>query len=124
MDIRSAFIAATILCMVAAGLQAVAAEQFQKLTGAQIQARVAGMEITDETHWADVFAANGSLTSYSMGRKSSGKWRVQKDELCIDRGKDDGGCYQVWLSGKKVELRREGSTLPLEGILQKQSARQ
>ena len=58
-----------------------------------------------------------------MGRKSSGKWHVQKDELCIDRGKDDGGCYQVWLSGKKVELRREGSTLPLEGVLQKQSAR-
>ena len=53
-----------------------------------------------------------------MGRKSSGKWRVQKDELCIDRGKDDGDCYQVWLSGKKVELRREGSTLPREGILQ------
>ena len=99
------------------------AEKFQKLTGAQIQVKVAGMEITDETHWADVFAANGSLTSYSMGRKSNGKWRVQKDELCVDRGKDDGGCYQVWLAGKKVELRREGSTLPLEGVLQKQSAR-
>src|SRR5262249_47207877 len=97
--------------------------KFQKLTGAQIQARLAGMEITDETHWADVFAADGTLTSYSMGRKSNGKWRVQKDELCIDRGKDDGGCYQVWLAGKKVELRREGSTLTREGVLQKQSAR-
>src|SRR5882672_7772833 len=100
-----------------------AAEKFQKLTGSQIRARLAGMEITDETHWADVFAANGTLTTYSMGRKSSGKWRVQKNELCIDRGQDDGGCYQVWLSGKKIELRREGSTLPLEGVLQRQSAR-
>ena len=81
------------------------------------------MEITDEAHWADVFAANGMLTSYSMGRKKSGKWHVQKDELCIDRGEDNGGCYQVWLSGRKVELRREGSTLPLEGVLQKQSTR-
>jgi hypothetical protein len=105
------------------GSQVESAEKFQRLTGAQIQARVAGMEITDETHWADVFAANGTLTSYSMGRKSNGKWRVQKDELCIDPGKDEGGCYQVWLAGKKVELRREGSTLPLEGVLQKQSAR-
>jgi len=117
---RLALLATAALC---AGTQVDAAEKFQKLTGAQIQARLAGMEITDETHWADLFAANGTLTSYSMGRKSSGKWRVQKDELCIDRGKDDGGCYQVWLSGKKIELRREGSTLPLEGVLQRQSAR-
>jgi hypothetical protein len=114
---------AAALCVIALGARAESTEKFQRLTGAQIQARLAGMEITDETHWADIFAANGNLTSYSMGRKSSGKWHVQKDELCIDRGKDDGGCYQVWLAGKKVELRREGSTLPLEGVLQRQSAR-
>jgi len=123
MNKRLAFMTAATLCAVTVGTWADAAEKFQKLSGAQIRARLAGMEITDETHWADVFAADGTLTSYSMGRKSSGKWRVQKDELCVDRGKDDGGCYQVWISGKKVELRREGSTLPFEGILQKQSAR-
>ncbi len=100
-----------------------AAEKFQKLSGPQIRARFAGMEITDEAHWADVFASNGMLTSYSMGRKKSGKWHVQNDELCIDRGNEDGGCYQVWLSGKQVELRRAGSSLPLEGVLQKQSVR-
>ena len=123
MNKRLALLAAAVLCGIAVEARAESTEKFQRLTGAQIQARVAGMEITDETHWADVFAANGTLTSYSMGRKSSGKWRVQKDELCIDRGKDDGGCYQVWLAGRKVELRREGSTLPLEGVLQRQSAR-
>src|SRR5436305_10561214 len=100
-----------------------AAEKFQKLSGPQIRARLAGMEITDEAHWADVFAPSGTLTSYSMGRKSIGKWSVQKDELCIDRGGDDGGCYQVWLSGRKIELRREGSSLPMEGVLQKPTAR-
>jgi hypothetical protein len=100
-----------------------AAEKFQKLSGPQIRAKLAGMEITDEAHWADVFAANGTLISYSMGRKSTGKWSSQRDELCIERGSDDGGCYQVWLSGRKVELRREGSSLPLEGVLQKQSIR-
>jgi len=41
-----------------------------------------------------------------MGHKTLGKWRIQKDQLCLDRGKDPGsGCYEVWLSGKKVELR-------------------
>ena len=118
-----AFLAAAALCAIAVEARAQSAEKFQRLTGAQIQAQLAGMEITDEVHWADVFAANGTLTSYSMGRKSSGKWRVQKDELCIDRGKDDNSCYQLWLAGKKVELRREGSTLPREGILQKQTVR-
>jgi hypothetical protein len=100
-----------------------AAENFRKLTGAQIQAKIAGMEITDEVHWGDVFERNGTLITISLGRKTIGKWWVQKDELCLDRGKDDGGCYQVWLSGKKVELRREGSRLPLEGVLQQQSVR-
>jgi hypothetical protein len=123
MNKRLALLAAVVQCAIAVEARAESTEKFQRLTGAQVQARLAGMEITDETHWADVFAANGTLTSYSMGRKSSGKWHVQKDELCIDRGKNDGGCYQVWLAGKKVELRREGSTLPLEGVLQRQSAR-
>jgi len=107
------------------GLAVDAAEKFTKISGAQIKTRLAGMEITDEVHWADVFAANGTLTSYSMGRKKIGKWNVQKDELCIDRGADDDGaiCYQVWLSGNKIELRREGSTIPFEGVLQKQTVR-
>jgi hypothetical protein len=102
---------------------ALAEATFQRLNGSQIRAKLAGMEITDEVHWADVFGAGGTLTSYSMGRKSTGTWRVQKDELCLDRGKDDGGCYQVWLSGNKIELRREGSRIPSEGVLQKQSIR-
>jgi hypothetical protein len=116
----------TAACLGLAALlsgQTMAAERFQKLSGAQIRARLAGMEMTDGTHWADVFLANGVLTTYAMGRKSSGKWEVQKDELCVDRGKDDAGCYQVWLSGKNVELRREGSSLPMEGFLQKPAAR-
>jgi hypothetical protein len=119
----SAAAIAAIVGVLTFGLPVEAAEKFQKLSGPQIRTRLVGMEITDEAHWADVFAANGTLTSYSMGRKNSGKWHVQNDELCIDRGNHDGGCYQVWLSGKKVELRRAGSSLPLEGVLQKQSVR-
>jgi len=83
-----------------------AAERFQKLSGPQIQSKFAGMETTDGTHWADVYQRNGTLLTYAMGRKTTGKWRVEKNELCIDRGPDDGGCYQVWLSGSNVELRR------------------
>jgi hypothetical protein len=105
-----------------AAVPGAAAEKFQKLGGAQIRAKVTGMEITDDVHWADVFERNGALRSFSMGRKQAGKWRVQQDDLCLEQGQESG-CYEVWLAGNKVELRPKGSGLPREGVLQKPAAR-
>src|SRR5262249_52941605 len=99
---------------------AAAEQKFQKLTGAQIQAKLPGMELTDAADWGEVFERNGTLTITSMGHKSTGKWRIQKDQLCLDTGKEPGGgCYEVWLSGKNVELRNQASSTPLEAVLQK-----
>jgi hypothetical protein len=99
---------------------AAAEQKFQKLTGAQIQAKLPGMELTDEAHWGEVFERNGTLTITSMGHKSTGKWRVQKDQLCLDTGQEPGGgCYEVWLSGRNVELRNQTSSVPLEVVLQR-----
>jgi len=109
-----------LLGAVAFGSCAAAEQKFQKLTGAQIQAKFAGMELTDEAHWGEILERNGTLTITSMGHKSMGKWRVQKDQLCLDTGKDPGGgCYEVWLSGRNVELRNQASSVPLEVVLQK-----
>jgi hypothetical protein len=58
-----------------------------------------------------------------MGHKKDGKWRIDKDELYVDRSKDDTGCYQVWISGKNVEFRREGLQATSEGTLQRPAAR-
>jgi hypothetical protein len=102
--------------------QAMAEGKFQKLSGSQIRAKVAGMEITDDVHWADVFERNGTLRSFSMGRDRAGKWRVQNEELCLEQGQESG-CFEVWLAGNKVELRPKGSGLPREGTLQKPAAR-
>jgi hypothetical protein len=97
-------------------------EKFQRLNGQQIRAKFTGMELTDESHWGDVFGRDGTLILYSMGHKSVGKWRIQKDRLCLDRGNEPGGgCFEVWISGKKVELRNEYP--PLEGVLQKPTDR-
>jgi len=115
--------ATAIAGLLVSSADGVAAEKFQKLGGSQIRAKFVGMEMTDNVHWADVFGPNGDLKSYSMGRKKDGKWRIEKDELCVDRGSDDGGCYQVWLSGKNVELRREGLPAAFEGVLQRPAAR-
>ena len=95
-----------------------AAEQaLQKLTGAQIRAKIAGMELSDEVHWRELYERSGSLTSSSMGRKRTGKWRIEKDQLCVEFDKEPPAkCYEVWSSGKNVELRREG-ILPLQGVM-------
>src|SRR6266487_3734644 len=102
-----------LLGAVAFGSCAEAEQKFQKLTGAQIQAKFAGMELTDNVHWRDLYQRNGTVMSTSMGRKRTGKWRVENDQLCIEFEKEPiPKCYDVWLSGKQIELRREG-LLPL-----------
>ena len=119
---KKQMIAAVVAALGAVTLEsnATAEPKFQKLTGVQIQAKFPGMELTDEAHWGEVFERNGTLTITSMGHKSAGKWRIQKDQLCLDTGKEPGGgCYDVWVSGKNVELRNEASTVPLEAVLKK-----
>lgn len=97
-----------------------AEDKFQKLTGPQIQAKFVGMELTDQVHWGDIYQRNGMLITTEMGQKTTGKWRVQKDQLCLERANELGsGCYDVWLSGKDVQLRNKESSLPLEGVLQR-----
>ena len=105
------------------GANAAAEEKFHKLSAGQIRAKLTGMELTDNVHWRDLYQRNGTVMSASMGRKRTGKWRVEDDQLCIEFEKEPiPTCYDVWLSGKQVELRREG-LLPLQGTLEPSSGR-
>jgi hypothetical protein len=51
---------------------ALGSETFRKLTGKEIAARLTGMELTDDVHWALVFEKGGRLSSFSMGKGSEG----------------------------------------------------
>jgi hypothetical protein len=96
---------------------ATAEQKFRKLTGQQIRAKFAGMELTDEVHWYDFYEKNGTLLSSSMGKKRVGKWWIEKDQLCIDvDGETMVRCYEVLALGNKVELRAEGA-YPLDAVL-------
>ena len=107
-----------VLALAISGSSAGTEEKFQKLTGRQIRATVAGMELTDKVHWRDVYQRNGTVMSTSMGRKRTGKWRIERDQLCVEFDKEPvPQCYDVWVSRKEVELRREG-LLPLQGTLE------
>jgi hypothetical protein len=52
----------------------IAAENSQKLSGNQIRAKFAGMQLTDEVHFRDVYDRDGTLRNYSMGDEES--WQV------------------------------------------------
>jgi hypothetical protein len=102
---------------------AFAAEPFRHLNGREIASRFTGMELTDEVHWAYVFERGGHLKSFSMGRAGTGTWKIEKDELRLDRPPDEPRCYEVWTAGRNVQLRYEPA-LPEEAILQKPQKRQ
>jgi hypothetical protein len=99
---------ATVVLLSALAAEGVAAEKFRRLSGKEIHARFAGMELSDDVHWRDVYERDGTLKSQSMGKQRAGKWSVKGDQLCIELGADTGGCYDVWLAGSNVEFRREG----------------
>src|SRR5262249_56356706 len=95
-------------------LPGAAEQKFQKLTGAQIQAKFPGMELTDEAHWGEVFERNGTLTITSMGHKSAGKWRGPKDQPCFHTGeKTGGGGLEGGVAGRKEGRGRQTARTPL-----------
>ena len=96
----------------------VAAENSRKLSGSQIRERFTGKQLTDEVHFRDVYDRDGTLRNYSNGRKTVGKWAIEKDELCLYFKEPDDGCYEVSLSGDRVEMKPSGLGLSIEGILQ------
>src|SRR5258708_17233532 len=108
-----------LLGAVAFGSCAQAEQKFQKLTGAQIQAKFAGMELTDEAHWGEVLERNGTLAITSMGHKSIGKWRGQENKLFLRTGeKKRGGCLVGMLSRTKIVLRKQEQRVDVEvGLL-------
>lgn len=114
--------AAALFSIVAVLATAASAESLRPLKGKEIAARFSGQELTDEVHWAYVFERGGRLRSFSMGKAGTGRWRVEKDQLCFGVGQEEPRCYAVWMSGSRVELRREGD-LPEEGVLQKPKPR-
>jgi hypothetical protein len=114
----AALLAAVTLGVTSLEIGAVAAEGFQKLSGSQIRKKLSGMQLTDEVHWRDVYDRDGTLRNYSDGTERVGKWAVEKDELCVYFKESDDGCYEVSLSGDRIEMKPSGLGLSIEGILQ------
>lgn len=52
--------------------QPVIATTTKKLSGAQIRAKLSGMQLTDDVHYRIVYERDGTLRSYLMGVKKIG----------------------------------------------------
>ena len=96
----------------------VAAENLQKLSSAQIRAKFAGMQLTDEVHYRLIYERDGTLRSVALGVKKRGKWVIDKNQLCLYLQEPDDGCYDVALSGKTFTLTPAGLGSSMDGILQ------
>jgi hypothetical protein len=92
------------------------AEGFKKLTGLQIRAAFVGKTFTDDTHFSFHYLAGGSVQGMSMGKKVTDKWRLDKDQLCVNDHLGET-CYAVWRKGSAVRLVFGGSSLSLDGDL-------
>ena len=100
-----------------------AAENYVKLSAAQIRAAFIGLDFTDDVHWALQLFRDGSVRSFSMGRADTGRWRLNGDEFCVDYVKGEQECHEVWRSGTSFQLRREDGSVFLEGMLIKHQNR-
>src|SRR2546430_6596712 len=108
---------AAMIAAVAFSADAQPEPKFQKFTGAQIQAKFPGMELTDEAHWGDVFERNGTLTITSMGHKSFGKWRGQKGPPFLRTGEEaPGGRPEGLVSRGNQQIRKPHPRRPLETV--------
>ena len=47
-----------------------------------------------------------------------GKWAIEKEELCLYFKGPDDGCYEVSLSGDRIEMKPPGLGLTIDGFLQ------
>ena len=73
------------------------------LTGAQIRHAILGHELTDGVHWAWTFRPAGRLSIDENGQSGRGRWRIERDRLCIDAGYGDA-CHTVSIERRSLRL--------------------
>jgi len=93
--------------------QSAEAGEYRRLRAEQIRARVVGRDITDDFHWTEYYRRDGVLVLTDMGRARTGRWKIERDMLCLSREPRAAfECLQVWVSGDEVSLRKDEADQP------------
>jgi hypothetical protein len=102
----TASLAAAILSVTLGRPEAAASDQFHRLLGSEIKTRLTGRMLTDDTHWRETYLPGGQLLAEQMGgAPMRGNWRVEHDQLCSVLPGVRDGCYVVWQSNDRIQLR-------------------
>jgi hypothetical protein len=84
------------------------AEDYRRLSGAEIRRLITGKAVSDEVHYTDRFKAGGVYEGVFMNKRLTGTWKVKGDRICVTRGAEPETCDEIWRSGSKLERRRSG----------------
>jgi hypothetical protein len=93
------------------------ADDYRKLSGAEIKRLIAGKVVTDEVHYTDHFRAKGVYEGIFMNKRSTGTWAVKGTELCITRISEAESCDEIWRSAAKFQRRKSGLSNVRDTIL-------
>jgi hypothetical protein len=84
------------------------ADDYRRLSGAEIKRLIVGKAVTNEVHYTDHFRPNGVYEGVFMNKRSTGTWTVKGAELCITRESEVESCDEIWRSGSKLQRRKSG----------------
>ena len=102
--------------VLAIAVPSIAEEKFHRMRAAEIRSTLVGKVVTDESHWADQFLADGAMGGHQLGQAQTGSWKLSKDgEICMvmkkKKKKPESNCFEIWLREDQVEYRRDGVTV-------------
>jgi hypothetical protein len=113
--LRAVPCAAVLVSLIGGAIPSWSAEaaEYRRLRAEQIRTRVVGRDITDDFHWTEYYRRDGVLVLTDMGRARTGRWKIERDMLCLSREPRAAfECLQVWVSGDEVSLRKQEADQP------------
>lgn len=86
-----------------------AEEPWQHLNDGAIRSALSGRELADKSRFKHQYMVDGTLRGIESGRPFEGRWRVERDELCLARVPETTyECFEVQKKGAEFRYLQDG----------------
>jgi hypothetical protein len=86
-----------------------AEEPWHHLNDGAIRSAFSGRELTDKSRFKHLYLVDGTLRGVESGRPFEGRWRVERDELCLARVPETTyECFEVQKKGTEFRFLQDG----------------
>lgn len=86
-----------------------AEEPWQHLNDGAIRSALSGRELADKSRFKHQYLVDGTLRGIESGRPFEGRWRVERDELCLARIPETTyECFEVQRKGAEFRYLQDG----------------